>query len=183
MATNNKILYFGYGANSRKKMMEVITGNRNLVGYPAILKGFILCIQRLDQIPDSVLSSSPAPISPRQLLKESWPDSFESYIIKSASKTDEVAGTIWELTFQERELVRDWELIDFGWYRDIKTKALTEDGREVEVETEGLRDGQEVDRVVDGKNYEPFINPLKDFQRVAEKARREYLERIQTKSP
>lgn len=47
----------------------------------------------------------------------------------------------------------------------------------VDIQTEGLREGQEVDREVDGKNYEPFLNPLGDFQRVAEKARKEYLER------
>ena len=27
-----KILYFGYGANSQREMMEAITGNKNLAG-------------------------------------------------------------------------------------------------------------------------------------------------------
>ena len=163
----NKILYFGYGANSQKEMMEAITGNRNLVGQPGILKGFKLCIQGMVHVPDSA----------KKILKENWPDSFETYIIKPGEEADEIIGTVWELNPLERELVRDWELIDFGWYKDKKAKAVTADGQEIDIETESLRDGQGVDREVDGKNYKPFLNPLEDFQRVAEKARREDLER------
>lgn len=177
MVMEEKILYFGYGANSRIEMLEAITGNHNLVGKPAVLSGFVLCIQRLDQVPNSVVQTSPIQISPQQLLRESWPDSFESYIIKPGNESDKVIGTIWELTPEERALVREWELIDFGWYRDLKGKAKTKNGV-VEVETEGLREGQEVDREVDGENYEPFLNSLEDFQKVAERARREYYQRL-----
>lgn len=166
----NKILYFGYGANSQREMMEAITGNKSLVGQPAVLGGFKLCIQKMDQIPDSV----------RNILQENWGKDFETYIIKHGKETDEVAGTVWELTDQERELVRDWELIDVGWYKDIKGKALV-NGRGVDIQTEGFREGQEVDREVDGRNYPPFLNRLEDFQRVATKAREEYLERNRIK--
>lgn len=172
-----KILYFGYGANSQREMMEAITGNKELVGQPGVLKGFKLCIQRMNQVPDSVFSNSPVPVSPKKILKESWTDSFETYIIKRGKEADEVFGTVWELTPQERELVRDWELVDFGWYKDMKGKAVTVDGKIVDVQTEGLREGQEIDREIDGKKYESFLNRLGEFQRVAEKARREYLER------
>lgn len=175
-----KILYFGYGANSQREMMEAITGNKNLVGQPGVLKGFKLCIQRMDQVPDSVFPDSPAPVSPKKILKESWGKDFEAYIIKLGADKDEVFGTVWELTPQERELVRDWELIDFGWYKDFKGKAVTVDGKTVDIQTEGLREGQEIDREVDGKNYPPFLNRFEDFQRVAEKARREFLERTET---
>ena len=121
----------------------------------------------MDQVPDL----------PKKILKDSWGDDFETYIIKPGEETDEVMGTVWELIPLERELVRDWELVDFGWYNDIEGKAVTKDGQEVEIQTEGFREGQEVDREVDGKNYKPFLNRLEDFQRVAEKARKEYLER------
>lgn len=177
----NKVLYFGYGANSQREMTEAITGNKHLVGHTGVLKGFKLCVQRMDQIPNSVFPTSPVPVSPRQILKESWKDDFETYIIKPGEETDEVAGTVWELTPLERELVRDWELVDFGWYKDMKGKAVTRDGTEVNVQTEGFREGQEVDREVDGKNYKPFLNRLEDFERVAEKARREYFERQRAK--
>jgi hypothetical protein len=174
-----KVLYFGYGANSQREMMEAITGNKNLAGQPGVLKGFKLCIQKIDQVPDSVFPGSPAPVSPKKILKDSWGEDFETYIIKPGEETDEVTGTIWELTPLERELVRDWELVDFGWYKDMKGKAVTLDGEDIVVQTEGLREGQEIDREVNDKNYKPFLNRLEDFQRVAEKSRREYLERIE----
>ena len=111
----DKVLYFAYGANRDIKMMQAITGSSELKGKPATLKGYSLYVQRLDQVPDTVSENSPAPISPRDLLKESWPDTFTSYIIKEDPE-GEVAGVVWELTPLQRELVRDWELVDFGWY-------------------------------------------------------------------
>ena len=173
-----KILHFGYGANSQREMMEAITVNKNLVGQPGILKGFKLCVQRRDQIPDIIFPGSPVRISPKQIIEENWGKEFETYMIKPGQEADEVAGTVWELTPLERELVRDWELVDFGWYKDMKGKAETVDGQIFDVQTEGFREGQEVDREVDGKNYKPFLNSLEDFQRVAEKSRKEYLERM-----
>lgn len=110
----NKILYFGYGANSRKEMMEAITGNKNLNGQPGVLRGFKLFVQKMNQVPDSVFPGAPAPISPKVILKPNWGDDFETYIVKPAGEKDEVAGTVWELTSLQRELVRDWELVDFG---------------------------------------------------------------------
>ncbi len=175
----NKVLYFGYGANRDIRMMEAITGNKNLNGQPADLKGFTLVVQRKNQIPDTVLTDAPAPLSPRSLL-EDWPDNFESYNIKPGAETDEVSGTIWELTPLERDLVRDWELIDFGWYKDLENlKAITQDGKEITVETEGLREDQEIARQVNGKSYETFLMPIEDFQRIAIKTREEFLARLQ----
>jgi hypothetical protein len=171
-----KILYFGYGANRDPKMMEWITGNKSLVGRPGVLREYSLCIQRLDQVPDTLVPSAPVPISPRKILEGNWPQTFTSYIIKKDSE-GEVAGTIWELTEEERALVADWELIEFGWYKYINARAETEDGQQVSVQTEGLRDVQEVDRIVDGRNYETWLNPPEDFERIAARSRLEYFER------
>lgn len=160
-----KIIYFGYGANRSLEMMQAITGNTDLVGYPAVLKGFKLCIQRLDQ----------TPIKVQKILRQSWLDNFESYIIAPGEEKDEVLGTIWELTSLERELVRNWELIDMGWYKDMVIKVTTQDGRKIDAQTEGLRDGQVVDRKVSGKKYKTFLNPVRDFEKSAKQSREEYL--------
>lgn len=175
----NKVYYFGYGANRDLAMMTAITGKENLLGKPGVLKGYTLCVQKLGQIPDNILPTSPVQVSPRTIIEEGWPETFESYIIKPDPE-GEVQGTIWELDPQDRALVREWELIDFGWYQDIKTKATAEDGTEIEIETEGLREGQQVDREVDGKNYETWLNRPEDFAKVAVRAREEYLERIES---
>jgi len=163
--------YFAYGANRSLEMMGAITGNKNLVVSPTVLKGYELCIQKLNQIPDA----------PRKLLQDIWPENFSSYVIRpSSNKDNQVAGVLWELTPLERELVRDWELIEMGWYKDEKVK-VTKDGKEIEVETEVLGDGQRVDRVVDGTDYPTFLNELGNFQKIANNAREEYFERQKNK--
>lgn len=155
--------------------MQALTGNKNLVGHEAILKGFKLNLQRLDQVPDV---RTIAPKSPREILRESWPDDHE-FFAASRDEKDEVAVTVWELNDEERELFRDFELIDLGWYKDGKGKAVTLDGKELDVEVAVLGDEQEVSREVDGINYDPWFNcaPEKSVQ-VAEKARREFFERV-----
>lgn len=173
----NKILYFAYGNNREPEIMQVLTGNKNLVGHEAVLKGYVLGVQMLDQVPSIRLSGFP--VSPQEVLRRHWNDSFESYVIKPGE--GEVKGMVWELTNEERELVRDWELIDLGWYKDVKGEAILKDGGKIAVETEILGDSQGIDRVIDGKEYNSFLNKKEDFFRVIEISRREYFEREKIK--
>ncbi len=175
------VQYFGYGANRHPRMIAAITGKlvSELVGKPGILEGFSLAIQSIDQVPDAVLDGAPAPISPQTLLRESWDDSFRSYVI-TPSIDGHVSGTIWELTTDDRERVRDWELIDFGWYKDTKGVAVTTDGQHIPIITEQLGDNQAVIQDVDGSDYETWLNPVEQFEAVAAKARHEFDERTNT---
>jgi len=173
----NKILYFAYGNNREPEIMQALTGNKNMVGDEATLKGYVLGIQRLDQVPRTRLPG--LPISPYEAIKRHWSDSFESYVIKKGE--GEVKGMVWELTPEERELVRDWELIDLGWYKDAKGEAILANGKKVEIETYALGDNQEIDKVVDGREYNSFLSEPENFLRVIEIARREYFERRRTK--
>jgi len=176
---SHKVLYFGYGANRDPKMIAAIVGKpeSELVGRPATLEGYSLGVQRLDQIPDITIPKAPAPISARDLLKESWDETFTSYVIKQ-DREGKVSGTIWELTPDERERIRDWELIDFGWYEDCEGLAKTPEGEEIPIITERLGSGQQIDREVDGIHYETWLNDPARFEIVAEKARQEYDERL-----
>jgi len=173
----NKILYFAYGNNREPEIMQALTGNKDLVGHEATLKGYVLGVQRLDQVPKTRLPG--LPISPYEVIKRNWDDSFESYVIKPGE--GEVKGRVWELTPEERELIRDWELIDLGWYNDAKVEAALENGKKVEIETYVLGDNQEIDRIVDGREYNSFLGKPEDFLRAIEIARREYFERRRTK--
>lgn len=155
--------------------MQALTGNKNLVGHEAVLKGFKLNLQRLDQVPDI---RTIAPKSPREILKESFTDGFE-FFVASPDEKGQVAVTVWELSDEERELMRDFELIDLGWYKDGKGKAVTSDGKELDVEVAVLGDGQEVSREIDGINHDVWFNcKPEDFIKVAEKSRREFFERM-----
>lgn len=95
---NNKVLYFGSGANREKGMIEWVTGNPNLKGIPAVLEGYGLYVQKLDQVPKGKI---------REILKRAgWNEGFTTYMIKPKAG-GKVVGTLWELSLQERELVRD----------------------------------------------------------------------------
>jgi len=170
-----KFLFFGYGPARDLRVMQALTGNKNLVGREAVLKGYRLNLQTLEQVPNT---RTLAPKSPREILKESWPDGFEFFVV-SPDEKGEVAGTIYWLTAQEKELFRDFELIDLSWNKDGNGKVITSDGQELEVGVPVLGDGQEVNREVDGINYNPYFNStLEKFVQVAEKSRRELLERM-----
>jgi hypothetical protein len=171
------IPYFGYGANRDTQMMEEITGAQGLVGSPATLKGWGLCVQRIDQVPNVVLASAPAPVSVRTLLDNACPPDFVSYTIRP-DPDNEVTGMIFMLNPLQRELVRNWELIDFGWYRDIKVSVVTPEGESIPVQTEALGEGQEVDREVNGHDYPTFLNDREFMRTNAESARSEYFEMI-----
>ena len=175
----NKVLYFGYGANRDPRMIAAIVGKHpdQLIGRPAVLQDYQLGIQGLEQIPDTVLAGAPDPVSPRQLLRNGWGDSFESYVIEYRPGS-KVSGTIWELTTEERERVRDWELLDYGWYEDCEGKATSEDGYEIDVVTEKIRDDQVIGREVDGMNYETWLADPEKFEAIADRVRLEYDKRL-----
>lgn len=174
-----KVLYFGYGANRDARMIAAILGKpaEQLAGRPAVLQDYQLGIQGLDQIPDTIMINAPEPISPRQILRNVWGDGFESYVIEYRPGS-KVTGTIWELTPEERERVRDWELLDYGWYEDCEGKAIAEDGSEIDVITEKTRNNQVLGREVDGMDYETWLAEPEKFESIAERVRQEYDARL-----
>lgn len=166
------VFYFGYGANRDAKMIAAIVGTpeSELVGRPGLLEGYELGVQSLAQIPDGIISSAPSPISPRQLLQTTWGEGFTSYVVRQDPHT-KVSGTIWELSQDERNKIRDWELIDFGWYEDCNGRATTQDGQSIDVVTERISAEQAVDHLVDGMAYPTWLNEPHKFIEVAEHAR------------
>lgn len=160
-------------------MMAAITGRPidQLKGRPATIEGYSLAVQRYDQLPDQVLSTAPYPASPQQIIHNAWGEQFESYVIKVAPD-GKVSGVVWELTPLERERVRDWELLDFGWYHDVEGKVKLTDGTELDIITEAIDDSQEVDREVNGLNYPTWLQEPEEFELKATKARTEFDERM-----
>jgi hypothetical protein len=92
-------------------------------------------------------------------------------------KGSEVAGRVYELTSQERALIAEWEMIEFGWYKEMNMTAVLEDGTSVSVNTEGLSDGASIDRVINGIDYPTYLNDPTVMFKVAEQARDDFLAR------
>ena len=142
-----KFEYFGYGANKDIDMIKAITGTY-LFGKCAYIEGYKLGVQKLDNIPEI----------PQNQLNKFWSDKgFESYVvIKSDNEKDRVYGTLWTMSENDRECVREWELIPLGWYTEVPVTAILENGIEVQAVTEIII-GQSVDRLVEGKNYPAYL--------------------------
>ena len=170
-----KVFYFGYGANRTPEMMSWITGKDDFEGKLVILEGWNLCIQRLDQVPKVVISTSTGPRHLQEHLREAWGDDFETYVIKPGK--NKVMGTLWEIELGNRELVKNWERVGF-WYKEVKVKVKTESGEQIKAVSECLGDNQTVDRKVDGLDYEPFLLPREAFRIRAEGARQGYFKRM-----
>jgi hypothetical protein len=171
-----KILYFAYGANMDGGMIKAITGNDHLVGRPAILEGFKLGVQRIDQVPRDVEVS----------LRNTWGDDFKTYVIYPEEGA-KVKGTVWELSQLERKAVQNWELVEdevgprLAWYKQtFVSQVITPDGAVIEdLETEILGDGQEIDSAiaVDSLDYNPYLMRPEDMWRIAEDDLKAFLER------
>jgi hypothetical protein len=176
--SSTKILYGAYGANRDPGMLRAITGNASLTGKPAIFKDVELCVQGFDQIPDVVAPTAPVPLSPKAIMADAWgkKSGFETYAIRPA-KGREVRGRVYKLTTEERALIAEWEMIEFGWYKEMDMKAVLEDGTEVTVNAEGLSDGASIDRVVDGMDYPTYLNDPTNMFKIAEQTQKAFLER------
>lgn len=174
-----KILYFGYGVTRAPQMIAALLGKSEteLVGIPATLEGYNLVIQRLDQVPDTINPNAPIAISPRTILKSNWGNDYVSYEMRQDPEGN-VSGMVWELTPDERERIKDWELNEFGWHEECEGRAFDAEGNAITVIAERIRSDQAYDHEVDGINYETWLDAPEKFIVVAKKARREYDERL-----
>lgn len=171
------IQYFGYGTNRNYDMMVHMVGRESIEGIPAKMPGYELCIQKLNDISNEVMKDAPAPQSPREIVRGAFNEDFELYIIRPNADT-ETYGTIWYLTPNELKLVHEWELLEFGMQEVIKGMAIGENGQMFSVDTHGtLNPNAPIDRVIEGKDYDDYIISKDEILKVADRVRKEYLER------
>ena len=170
--------YFGYGSNRDLAMMAAMVGRKKISGVPAKMLGHILCIQSSKDISGKVLKTAPFPSSPRAIVTKCFDKNFELYITKPKAHAV-TYGTLWKLTPQEVELVRDWELLDFGMQEDMKVMVVDNKGKMMHAYTHGsLSSRLPINRIVEGDDYEDYLVPKKKILNVAVKSRQEYFDRL-----
>ncbi|OGY23119.1 MAG: hypothetical protein A2Y57_03235 [Candidatus Woykebacteria bacterium RBG_13_40_7b] len=125
------------------------------------------------------------PTGVRTILEKVWPGNFQSYTIVPGNDTEKVRCIVWDLTDLQRKLVRNWEIIgedqdppENRWYEEKKVTVVLLNGSEIEAVTEGLREGQSFDRIVDGERYMTFLNDPALFKKIATEAREDYLRQL-----
>jgi len=168
MTTEDRVLYFGYGANRDASMMAAILDRpaSELVGHPLVLDNYALVVQRLDQIPESAST----------ILRGSWDDDFVSYaaVRQEGSK---LSGIAWELTQDELDRMNDWELTEFGWFSVNREAVTGPAGNSIEIVIQEIID-QPYDHIVDGATYDTWAISKDRLLAQAERARQEYDERF-----
>lgn len=170
------IKYFGYGSNKDLNMMIHMVGRKDLKGEPGKLLGYELCIQKIGNIRNIVPKPDIMPFSPRDIIRKGFGDSFELYMARP--KADGIIyGTIWNLTSEEINRVKNWELVDFGMQEEVNAMAMDSNGNFIQVETQAvISPPAEIDRVVtELENYPAYIAPRDKMLEIADIALSDYL--------
>lgn len=141
------IHYFGYGAMANPAIMEALLGRLPKSDSRGILKGWSLAVQNLSHLPNVPKEYGGVEINPQALMRQEWGDHFRSYtIVRNGSGT--VYGTVWSyLKPHEQELLREWELIPWGWFKDVPEVSVRTVGLTTCC-TESIGDGQDYDREI-----------------------------------
>ncbi|OGK43666.1 hypothetical protein A2957_02860 [Candidatus Roizmanbacteria bacterium RIFCSPLOWO2_01_FULL_38_11] len=171
------VKYFGFGTNKDLDMMVHMVGRSDLVGEPGRLIGFDVCIQKSREMREEIPETSPLKIPPKDLIIQNWGPDFDMFV--SRPNPNGIAyGTIWDLTQDEIDLVKEWEAVDYGVQDEVWAIAIDSKGHFVQVETQTLlKPTDKIDRIITGEDYDPYIAPKKSMLDLADDIRIRYLER------
>jgi hypothetical protein len=173
---SNSVNFFSYVVKENVEGIRALLGRRKLLYEDAILQGYELCVQTVDQVSDLVPPGSELPISPRELLAKTYPPDYELYTIRPRTGAT-VAGKIWYISPNEYEYWREYELIDYGLSGDITAKAITENGDVITVQTYGLiSNTANISKVIDSSYMRENIPTQKKLQH-KRKIRMDYIKR------
>jgi hypothetical protein len=141
----NKTYFFGYGAYRDAQKIGKILGHVPPSCTGAIVGGYSLFYQTLEQIP--------APAG--TILKNVWGSDFKAYTINPGAGI--VAGVLWEIDQTDLNAIKEWEFTG-TWREIISVKTQTFDGREVEAFTEKAINSDVNEGFYDGLNYPNNLN-------------------------
>jgi hypothetical protein len=164
--------FFGFGADCEEQMLTAIIGRKPEIVGPAVIRGFELCIQSLDDITDKG-------DNPRKILEDVWGPEFKSYVI-SPNADAELKGTLFIMTERERVMVDMWELVYEGWQKSVVVPAVLADGHVLNARTQVLAEGQSKGEVIRSQDYHPWVLPVEDLVTIARHDAQSYPERLAT---
>lgn len=177
---SNIVKYFSYVVNENIEMLQALFGRKNLLYEDAILQGYELCIQTVNDVSNKIPSSSPLKKSPREIMKDFFGANYELYVIRANSQK-KVSGKIWYVSPEEYEYLREWEMIEYGMSEDIVARAINDDGDSMTVSTYGLvKNPKNISKVVDA-GYQRMEAPSKKKLERIRRVRREFIERMKSK--
>ena len=161
-----KVYFFGYGANRSRKRIKEILGKEPDGGYGAVINGYTLSYQVLDQVPEN----------PRRILDKVWGENFKGYTLSQGG--GKVAGVIWEIEEEDLKKIKQWEFVDEGWKELVRATANTSDGRSITVLTEKAVETLPRKEAVDGLHYEDNLNKGEPYVSEDDEFRMKEMEKI-----
>ncbi|MBI4919075.1 hypothetical protein HY837_04035 [archaeon] len=177
----NLIAYFGFGTNRDLAMMQHMIDRKKIKGEHGRLIGYEITIQKANQFRTEIPKTSPYPVSPKNLILRSWGPKFEMFTSRP-NPTGVAYGTIWYITPEELELVREWEIVDYGCQEDAFGIAVTKKGKLVNVITQSFLKPTKISRVIRGDNYNPYIWNKKAMLKRADEILTQYINIIKKNS-
>lgn len=150
----SKINYAGYGLFADEEFGQALFGEKT-PNFLVEQKGYELVVLEFKDLPE-------------HMQKEVQP----TFRIYAARRREEATLTlrVWELTKHKKELADQWNWGDKLYLRET-TFISHEDPRTIEIDVINSRD---IGYVVDGRNYEPYLNDRETVLRFARLAREEY---------
>lgn len=142
------VLFFGYGTYRDREKIKRIIGKDPGEGEDAVLEGYDLLIQTLDQIPQTA----------RKILEKAWGEKFRAYTIREGKGI--VIGKIWKLDTTDIEKIKDWEFMNGSeqWRELIAVTVKSKNGETFSVVTEKALDSQYTKETVNGLEYVDNLN-------------------------
>lgn len=179
--SKNLIKFFSYVVREKVEGLRALFGRRKLLYENAVLQGYELCLQTPKDLSDIVPQNSLLNMSPREIIKKNFGDTYELYTIR-ANPSKAVPGKIWYISPEEFEYLREWEMIDYGMSEDIVAKARTEDGDLVTVRTYGLvKNPEKITKIIDPSYIREEIPTKKKLARKRQ-VRLDYIARKKTEN-
>lgn len=153
---NKTINYAGYGLFADEEFGRTLFGE-NTPSYAVEMEGYELVVLQWDELPAEI--------------QNQMPPSYSIYAARKVVREDEEATLtlrVWKLTKQQKELADQWNWGDKLYLRET-TSVSEEDQRTIEMD---IINNHDIGKIVDGKNYEPYLNDKETVLHFAKEARR-----------
>lgn len=140
---DDKVLFFGYGANRSRSKITQIIGHDPGEAVGAIVEDFKLGIQVVNQVPQQL----------QEILTSVYGHQFKAYTLTPGEGI--VAGVIWAFNKEDLEKLKEWEFIGV-WREIVEVRATIFDNTTVKVLTEKSMNQFPITETVDGLLYDEF---------------------------
>lgn len=140
MSSLEPVLYGAYGRLA--DVLPALCGVEEVWGAEAKFHDIRLRVQAFEHIPDELPEGSMLPVSPRKIVGENF-TAGHFYTVEPKIGSA-VLGEVFELSPEELAIVREEYNLAPDWFKPMTvTATLLDSGEQVQVQIDGLGDGQQ----------------------------------------